>query len=774
MVLSTSSSFSASSSLPEPSRSSNSHSLRATTTTPSATTNTTNNTTTTASHSLWLAGRVRRSARVLEHDPIVAPGFGTQKDLQRLTQQLNQIDSSSSSSSIHHHTNNNNTHPPSIFTVEAIELLMKAQGRGLGRSSRRRRSDDDASGAATTTAATATASSNAWAEWMMEEGLTTNTNTTTTATTPPPRARTSERSNQQSSTAAAGKATATATSQQALSSSGTKRTYQLDTLHDNVDDNSTSVPTKKKGKTKGRDGTSNSRTSTTTTTTTTNTTAGILLQAGTLDAALVGRGKLTKAPAVPLAACPIPTRILPHVRITKVFTGCNAVHSIALDGQGTAYGWGRNEVNQLGIMNHNNNSSSSDVGGGGGGAAASTKVAVVPVPTRLDLPGRLHQAALGKSHTLFLLTDGTVWSVGANKVGQCGVRTYTDVTHYRKCVWPDALPAIRYVACGEDFSVVLDAQGYLYSTGSSEFGQLGNGETGEHFVSANKIAFANANVLTRRTTFCHAPHEKLHMNNEPAKVVPLGSGGDDDGDVRLQAIACGKHHTIALEAASDQKPRIFTWGCGNYGCLGHGIQADEYFPRQVGVMNTVALGVVPTSSSTTLGEAASSSSSSTNAVVKIAAGTHCSLVQTPNGHVYYWGKHRSVGEATMRPSLVDVLANNQHVVQHVAAGGQTVVCSTSLRQTVAWGQGPYGELGLGSAKSSSKPTFIESLDGCQVLDVACGYGHSLFVVQEDDGDDDDAEDSPLQKLPEIDSAVVEQLQTVVETKPAKASKKKGK
>ena len=40
------------------------------------------------------------------------------------------------------------------------------------------------------------------------------------------------------------------------------------------------------------------------------------------------------------------------------------------------------------------------------------------------------------------------------------------------------------------------------------------------------------------------------------------------------------------------------------------------------------------------------------------------------GHVYYWGKHRSVGEATMRPQLVDVLANNQHIVKHVAAAHQ--------------------------------------------------------------------------------------------------------
>jgi alpha-tubulin suppressor-like RCC1 family protein len=130
---------------------------------------------------------------------------------------------------------------------------------------------------------------------------------------------------------------------------------------------------------------------------------------------------------------------------------------------------------------------------------------------------------------------------------------------------------------------------------------------------------------------------------------------------------------------------------------------------------------------------------------KIAAGAHCNLIQTTNGHVYYNGKHRPVGEATMRPTLIEQLATNQHNITSCASGFQSVVCATDIGNTVAWGQGPHGELGLKDQKSSSKPAFVEALSGIPMMQVACGYGHSLFVAK----DDDKAAKEAIQKLPVV-------------------------
>jgi len=68
---------------------------------------------------------------------------------------------------------------------------------------------------------------------------------------------------------------------------------------------------------------------------------------------------------------------------------------------------------------------------------------------------------------------------------------------------------------------------------------------------------------------------------------------------------------------------------------------------------------------------------------QVVCGSTVTLVRTKSGHVYYWGRHRTVGEACMWPRIMDVLANNSHVVTHLGAGNMHLVCSTSGGATVA-------------------------------------------------------------------------------------------
>jgi alpha-tubulin suppressor-like RCC1 family protein len=299
---------------------------------------------------------------------------------------------------------------------------------------------------------------------------------------------------------------------------------------------------------------------------------------------------------------------------------------------------------------------------------------------------------------------------------------------------PHRLSFTRQISCGEAFSVALDEDGYIYTTGSSEFGQLGNGETGEYFISANKLAFSNSNTFTKQSVFVHAPGEKLYTaSNKDVKIVPL------EEDIRIGNIACGKHHCIAIEAPSNSPPRVFSWGCGNYGCLGHGVQSDEYRPRLIGTLNAGNIW-------------------KSNPPIFATAGSSCSMILTKSGHVYYWGKHRSVGEAVMRPQLLAELANNGHVASYVAAGAQTVVISTQNAVTVAWGQGPHGELGLDDGKkSSAKPVFVTKLDRCRIQDLACGYGTTYYLVKSEDKDDEAA----IKNLPTVsDEAFIELEKTM--------------
>ena len=53
-------------------------------------------------------------------------------------------------------------------------------------------------------------------------------------------------------------------------------------------------------------------------------------------------------------------------------------------------------------------------------------------------------------------------------------------------------------------------------------------------------------------------------------------GGDLAG-VRVVGVATGCNHSIALAADG----RVFTFGRGQYGALGHGDQQNEWTPRVV-------------------------------------------------------------------------------------------------------------------------------------------------------------------------------------------------
>ena len=645
-----------------------------------------------------------RSTQIPQQDPIIAPGFGTRRDLIRLARELSwAVSSSSSTSSSRSDVPTTTSTNTSIFTIDTIQYLMERRGRGIPKSS----STTNGGSGSTDEVTTSTSTTSAWDDFMKEAGMG-STTTATTATDTTTVVMTGKRGR---SSAAAAATTTGSSSATATATSQPQRRYDLEALQLP----STTDPKKnKKSKTEEEDG-------------------GILLQTGTMDVTLIGRKNDTKkidweAPhtlSVPTIV-PILSSISTKVRITKVIAAGHACHAVAISTTGTVYGWGRNEQSQLGSRLGTTN---------------------VYQPTLLleddhnNDGGPMYSAAVGKGHTILLSRRGQLMASGWNKSGQCGINhSGTEiVSNFKNCVLSGTsdIPNIAVVAAGEDFSVVLDTEGYMYSTGSSEYGQLGNGATGEYFIAANKIGFANAQTFIRRTTFCHAPNEKIYGNSDShTKVVPISNE-----DIRLQQVVCGKHHCIALEAntmssnnTEHQQPRVFTWGCGDYGVLGHGIQADEYYPRNVGALSNLRY----TTTTTSVSE------------IQIAAGQHCSLLQTSNGHVYYWGKHRSVGEATMRPALVDALANNGHVVSQIGAGGQTVVCCTQHAQTVAWGQGTYGELGFGQdKKSSSKPSFVPGLEGCTVTSLACGYGTTLFVVRDDP--------KVMDQLPQLDVSVLETL-----------------
>lgn len=112
---------------------------------------------------------------------------------------------------------------------------------------------------------------------------------------------------------------------------------------------------------------------------------------------------------------------------------------------------------------------------------------------------------------------------------------------------------IKQVECGDNFTCVLDENGNVYSFGIDYLGCLGLGDddaAAELFDSESSIY-------------------------DPIRIPFF-----EINSLKVNKIACGESHVIALIECND-RDRIFTWGCGEHGRLGHGDENDLNTPKEI-------------------------------------------------------------------------------------------------------------------------------------------------------------------------------------------------
>eukprot|EP00752_Nemacystus_decipiens_P012106 g10731.t1 len=370
-----------------------------------------------------------------------------------------------------------------------------------------------------------------------------------------------------------------------------------------------------------------------------------------------------------------PKRLLSFPKKIKyVASGPVACHSVCIDVDGGVYTWGRNELGGLGH--------------------GDTRSRAHPTLVAALAGTRMKQASCGKTHTAILAENGTLYTMGGGKVGQLGIGRVVE-----SCTEPRAVTVaggtVKKVSCGAEFTAIIDNRGRLLTFGSPQDGQLGGGTTGEFIEKAGKISY---DLVLSPT-----PINIFISKDARTKAVEEFRG------IELADVACGKSHAVAVERGP--RARVFTWGFGGYGRLGHACQDHELRPRMVDVFERM----------------------SHLTVNRVAAGAGCSLAITENGHLFYWGKLPNAprGEATMYPKIVEDLSNWQTRSVSGSNGALLVAAETS---TISWGASVAGELGYGEegSRTSTKPKLVDALEGLTVMQVAMGYGHSLLLAKDDD------------------------------------------
>ncbi|XP_052894618.1 probable E3 ubiquitin-protein ligase HERC4 [Anopheles moucheti] len=194
-------------------------------------------------------------------------------------------------------------------------------------------------------------------------------------------------------------------------------------------------------------------------------------------------------------------------------------HCLALTNNGELYGWGSNSYGQLGIGTTNEK---------------------VPTPTLIKSLAGVPIAfiACGGNHSFVVSKSGAIFGWGKNTFGQLGLNDLNSRCYPTQLRTLRSL-GVRYISCGDDFSVFLTNEGGVFTCGAGTFGQLGHGSC------SNEIL--------------------------PRKVFELMGS-------KITQIACGRRHTLAFVPS---RGKIYGFGLSGVGQLGIGMLGNFNTPQIV-------------------------------------------------------------------------------------------------------------------------------------------------------------------------------------------------
>ncbi|XP_006854768.2 uncharacterized protein LOC18444535 isoform X2 [Amborella trichopoda] len=337
--------------------------------------------------------------------------------------------------------------------------------------------------------------------------------------------------------------------------------------------------------------------------------------------------------------------------------------------------------------------------------------------------------ACGSRHAALVTKQGEVFSWGEESGGRLGHGVDADVSQPKLI---DALSNmnIELVACGEYHTCVVTLSGDLYTwgDGTHSFGLLGHGNEVSHWVP-RKV---------------NGPLEGIHVSS----------------------ISCGPWHTAVVTSSG----QLFTFGDGTFGVLGHGDRKSSYIPREVESLKGLrtvraACGVWHTAAVVEVMVGTSSSSNCSSGKLftwgdgdkgrlghgdkeprlvptcvaalvepnfcKVACGHSLTVALTTSGHVYTMGStvYGQLGNPQADGKLPTRVEGKiqKSFVEEISCGAYHVAVLTSRTEVYTWGKGANGRLGHGDIDDRNTPTVVEALKDKQVKSVVCGTNFTAAI-----------------------------------------------
>jgi len=245
-------------------------------------------------------------------------------------------------------------------------------------------------------------------------------------------------------------------------------------------------------------------------------------------------------------------------------------HSVSCDASGYVWVWGSNDWGQL---------------GNGTWDSSST-------PVRLTSLTAVQAVAAGGYSSAALDSGGYVWTWGDNWIGQLG---HGDPDEYWSLVplrvvgqgGSGYLSSVKAIACGYTHMVALKQDGTVWTWGSNQYGQLGNGSAAGYSLTPVQVtSLTDVKAIAAGWDHCVAVKNdgtvwawgrnnngQLGNNSTTSRNVPVQVSGLSG----ISAVGAGACHSLAVKSDGT----VWAWGANGSGQLGDGTTTERHTAVQM-------------------------------------------------------------------------------------------------------------------------------------------------------------------------------------------------